>query len=212
MKTCMFTLCTTLFLLLQSAGIAQDQSVWEKSLGSSPPLVVATTATGPHATRFPFDPKTYGLVRGYAPSNQVSKPCIVLYARHLNDSTRTIVAKVDAFSATHPTMDAAYLHLFDEKGAQRGGYTAEELTTRIKELDTIAKSQNWKATSIGVAANKSGTRTVGIIDDNDVVIVVLKPDGQKDKPIVVWYQVINTTKMAADSLKKLEASLSTALK
>ena len=132
-----------LFCSLNHTLVDADE-YWSKRVGKPTPLVVATTATGPHATRFPFNSQTYGKVSGFAPATRAAKPCIVIYGKNLNDYTLAIAFMIDRITQSHPEMDAAYFYLFDAKGAQRGGYTADELAARLHlplaELESVAES------------------------------------------------------------------------
>ncbi|MFT3883267.1 MAG: hypothetical protein QM703_26890 [Gemmatales bacterium] len=202
-------------MLLQNSVVAQERSpsIWENRLGVQPPLLVATTATGPHAKQYPFRPETYGKTSGHSPTTNMSKACILIYTRQLNSATLPLASAINEFTLKHFSLDPAYLLLFDVKGAQRGGYTVEEMTARIKELEEISQKNKLTGVSIGIAANPAYAEKAGLNNINDVAIVLLKtPTSSRKEPVIAWYQMLSAKDLSAKTLSTLEADLEAVLK
>ncbi|HQR09067.1 MAG TPA: hypothetical protein PLN21_19755 [Gemmatales bacterium] len=143
----------------------------------------------------------------------MNKSCILIYTRQLNSSTLSIASAINDFTLKHFSLDPAYLLLFDVKGAQRGGYTVEEITSRIKELEEISQKNKLKAVSIGIAANPGYAEKAGLNNINDVAIVLLKTSTKSQKdPVIAWYRILSAKNLSDKALATLESDLDAVLK
>lgn len=193
---------------------AQDSSatVWEQRLGRPAPLIVATAASGPWAAKHPFDPAKYGLVRGYSPGAATSGANVLVYARTLNPPVLALAARLDSIASDNPQLGKPFVHLYDGKGAQRGGYTVDEVQTRLAELRELAAANKLTHTSIGIVSSPGTAVQVGLDDTHDLVIVVLAASKEPaPRPVVAWYRVANTTNLDVKALQELDASLRDAI-
>lgn len=208
-------LVSIVIMILGSAclpGQAAPPDVWASLMGSPPPLLVATAATGPWATKHPFDATTFGKTRGFSPSTEVEGSCILVYLRKLDANQQKLVSKLNAITQANPKMEPCFIHLFDVKGAQRGGYTADELQTRINELKVVADKHQWKHSSLGITANARGFDQVGLDDQHDTAIVLIRPMPGKKSPVTTWYRLTSDTLLTEAGIQELETSLRGAIK
>ncbi|MCW3095430.1 MAG: hypothetical protein JWL77_1048 [Chthonomonadaceae bacterium] len=101
--------------------------------GKAPVVIAATIVCGPLEKDYYFEPRSYGKVSGDAPIRS-SHPPFVLYTSALTPGFFRLATTLDALVAKDPTWANSLVMVSDEKGAQRGGYTVEELTGRRANL------------------------------------------------------------------------------
>jgi hypothetical protein len=206
------TVALALWHAAPSNAADPQHAVWEQRLGKPAPLIVATSATGPWAAKYPFDPGTYGLVRGHSPGTASKGANILVYARALNGPVLALVSRLDSLVADNPRLGTPFVHLYDVKGAQRGGYTADELRARIAELQELAVANKLTHVSTGIASSPGSAAQVGLDDTHDLVIVYLAANKDPaQRPTVAWYRVTNSTILDANALQEMEASLRRAI-
>lgn len=192
-----------------SLGHAQNPNrhFFELQLGQRPPIVVATAATGPEAKKHPFDAKTYGLTRGFVPSITLPKPNLVVYTRTLDSRFASLAARLDVLAGKSEAMGGPFVNVFDAKGAQRGGYTAEEAGARLAQLESYARAEGWKSLSIGLAASPTAAGYVGLDAEHEVTLVCLDSDAK-----IVWKRSLSLKDQTGESLAALEAELRKAVR
>lgn len=211
--------CGTVVLQVAAAILVTNQSpaqltskdTWSAKVGKRAPVSVTTPASGPLAAKYPFDPQKFGLIKGYSPGTASKTDCIMIYTRTLSPPVITLATRIEAIISENPNLESSFLHVFDEKGAQAGGYSADEVVARIAEIQTLANTHTLTQLSIGIAANPSGTN-VGLIDDCDLVVVFLA--GSKDQrksATVAWHRSLNTKELEEDTLQSVELSLRAAI-
>ena len=83
-------------------------------IGKYPFVIAATGICGPLESTCPFDPKTYGQVRGYSPLG--AKPRVVVYTRVLNTEFFRLAAMLEAQAAKNPKWTKLAVIITDEKG------------------------------------------------------------------------------------------------
>lgn len=171
-------------------------------VGKRPFLSVATVcACGPLEADYPFDPLTYGKVRGYAPVN-TSNPPLVLYTRVLNPEFFRLAVALDALVAKNPRWSNSLVMVMDDKGAQYGGYTADEVVQRRESIRQLAKSNNITHLSFFLTAvgAKAGASRLELRDNQDMLLATLNYPASALKRAVVG------------SVMRLESSQLTTLK
>lgn len=214
MRSCLhIVVLLTTYVLLTPMSRAQDESTdtWAEFLGKRAPVSVATPAAGPWATKHPFDPKTFGLTRGYSPGTSAKTDGIMIYTRTLSPVVLNLATRVEGIITETPRLESSFVHLFDKKGAQYGGYSADEVVARIAEIQALANEHQLNRLSIGIAANSSG-KNVGLVGDRDLVVVFLRASAdQQESANVAWYRSFNTAELAEEALEDLVESLRTAI-
>jgi hypothetical protein len=202
----------------QSGSVHAQSSYWEPYLGKRAPVHVSTPAFGPWAKKHPFDPDKFGQLRGSSPSTSSKSSVIVLYTTTLSKEMMLAVRKIDAIlekehetiNGSEPSIDA-YIHFLDSKGAQLGGYTAEELSDRIARIQEIAAENDLSHVSIGIAANASPER-VGLNSEVDGVLVFVSPETGKGKTgNVVWYTTLKSNALDDSSIEEWSKQLQEAI-
>ena len=184
--------------------------VWKDRIGERAPVSVTTPATGIWAAEYPFDPKKFGTIRGFSPATGAKKSIVMVYVRSLNANTIDLLRAIDGLISTREELNWSYVQIFDEKGAQVGGYTADEILARITELKKISDEQNLKSLSLGLAANGSpkSAAQVGLDKDTDIVVAFIrKPDGPKKSPVVAWYGALQSETLNAASITEFSKAL-----
>jgi hypothetical protein len=184
--------------------------VWKDRIGERAPLSVTTPATGIWAAEYPFDPKKFGTIRGFSPATGAKKSIVMVYVRSLNANTIDLLRAIDDLISTREELNWSYVQVFDEKGAQVGGYTADEILARITELKKISDEQNLKSLSLGLAANGSpkSAAQVGLDKDADIVVAFIrKPDGPKKSPVVAWYRALHSETLNATAITEFSKTL-----
>jgi hypothetical protein len=203
----------TTYVLLSPVSRAQVASTdtWAEFLGKRAPVSVTTPASGPWAAKYPFDPQKFGLIKGFSPGTAAKTDGIMIYTRALSPVVLSLATRVEGIISENPRLESSFVHLFDEKGAQLGGYNAEEVVARIAEIQALANEHQLNRLSIGIAANSSG-KNVGLIGDRDLVVVLLAASEDQGKAAnVAWYRSLNTMELGEDVLNNLAASLRTAI-
>lgn len=184
--------------------------VWKDRIGERAPLSVTTPATGIWAAEYPFDPQKLGTIRGFSPATGAKKSIVMIYVRSLNANTIDLLRSIDGLISTREELNCSYVQIFDEKGAQVGGYTADEILARITELKKISDEQNLKSLSLGLAANGSpeSAAQVGLDKDTDIVVAFLrKPDGPKKTPVVTWNRALQSETLNAAEITAFSKTL-----
>jgi len=203
------TACLLMATLSQAKVAAAD--TWAELLGKRAPVSVTTPATGPWAAKYPFVPEKFGLTRGFSPGTSAKTDCILIYTRTLSPEFLSLAKRIEAIITEVPRLESSFVHLFDEKGAQEGGYTADEVVTRIAAIQELANMHQISRLSIGIAANSSG-RNVGLVGDCDLVVVLLSaPEDQTKSASVAWYRCLNTTDLGESAVRELDESLRAAI-
>jgi hypothetical protein len=203
----------TMYVLMTTVSHAQDASTdtWTALLGKRAPVSVTTPASGPWAAKYPFNPQQFGLIRGFSPGTAAKTDCILIYTRSLSPAVLSLAKRIEAIISETPSLESSFVHLFDEKGAQRGGYTADEVVARIGEIQTLANKHQLTRLSIGIAANSSG-KNVGLVGDRDLVVVLLAASKEQGKAAnVAWYRSLNTIELGENALNSLDESLRAAV-
>jgi hypothetical protein len=178
-------------------------------IGGRPFLEVATAASGSWAQWFPFNPQTFGTSSGQSPASARSR-LVLIYTRALDAKFLDLAGSIDALVEPHQELEGSGIYLFDKKGAQRGGYTADELTQRIQQIQEIAQAAKLKGLSIAIAANNSPATAagVGINDEHDVTIVYVTPGPQPaTRGSIAWLRQVNTTDLTVASRAQMIAAL-----
>lgn len=214
MRTCgtiIFHLTT--YVLMTAVSHAQDSSTdtWADYLGKGAPVCVTTPASGPWAAKYPFDPEKFGLIRGFSPGTSAKTDCIMIYTRTLSPAVLSLATRIEGILSEAPGLESSYVHVFDGKGAQPGGYTADEVITRIAGIQALANEHQLNRLSIGIAANSSG-KNAGLAGDRDLVVVFLAASEVQGKAAnVAWYRSLNTLEMGEEALDNLASSLRAAI-
>ena len=147
----MRSLCSVMVLmsaLLVRPALAQLAGIQE---GKPLPAVSATAASGRWQERAPFDPATYGKTRGVCPTNSPEAK-LVLYTTSLDEAFFALARRVDRYVGEHPELAWSLVEVTEVKGAQQGGYTADELTVRLKEIQDLAQKQGIQHLSFLITA------------------------------------------------------------
>jgi hypothetical protein len=195
-------------------GEDQADIVWKSFLGKKAPVSVSTPATGFWAEKYPFDSSAFGKVRGHCPAASMSGSGIMVYARQLNPQVLAALERINESLASHSDMTQSYVNLFDSKGAQFGGYTADEVSARIAELQKIAADHKLTHLSIGIAANGSDGHAArcGLDKTHDLVVVFLKANPDPKKPALVSaYRAFHSDDLTREKLDELVTFLDQAM-
>lgn len=201
-----------LLLLCAARPVAAQQPV-----SSGKPLFVsaATIACGPLEAKYPFDPSTYGTVRGYSPATTPDEK-IVLFTRTLDTAFFQLASAVDTIVAENPGLAGSLVIVLDEPGAQRGGYSLDALQARRTAIRTLAAQNRIKNLSFFISAppaSSSGPR-LGLTGDNTALLVHLVPDAAHPKghAVVRWFTRLPTARLdsnaRADAVAALTRSIS----
>jgi hypothetical protein len=179
-------------------------------VGKRPFLSVATVCVcGPLEADYPFDPLTYGKVRGYAPVN-TSKPPLVLYTRDLNEKFFRLATALDALAAKSPHWSNSLVMVMDEKGAQYGGYTAEEVVQRRERIRQLAKSHNITHLSFFLTAvgAKAGASRLELMDSQNMLLATLNyPDSTLKRAVVGSVVRLASGDLTAQKCQEMIAAL-----
>lgn len=191
---------TSLFLVLLLSRLSlawQQPSGQTDLLGKPLPTMVSTPATGAWNAKHPFDPATFGKVRGYAPANQVTR--LAIFSDRLDENVWKCLKDIDQILKDSDQQEC-YVTVFDIKGAQLGGYQVDELSERISELKKLTTERQIKRLSIGIAANSSpGNRAqVGLGAAGNVSIVLLTKADHNDKKAIVQSLIVLDSKKLDD--------------
>ncbi len=176
------------------------------------PLFVssATVVCGPLETEYPFAPETYGKVRGYSPTTSPDAK-IVLYTRVLDKRFFRLAVAVDALVAQEKSLAASSLVIvIDDKGAQRGSYSLEEVKQRREAIRLLAKKNKISHLSFFLSAPgaESIAPNLRLTDANLLLAHLVGSDPPGQHAIVQWFTQQQTTRMDDDTL----AATMTALK
>lgn len=178
-------------------------------VGKAPFLTVATSVCGPLEKEQPFDPATYGKVRGYAPINSLHPPA-VLYATALTPEFFQLAKALDALIEKDPTWANTMVILSDEKGAQRGGYGTEELLERRKSISKLAEKHHITHLSFFLSAQgaQSVAPRLELADKQDLLLAVLdnRTKPSRNAP-VLSAQRLESSKLTAESAQKIVEKL-----
>ena len=201
-------------ILMAGASVPAQQSpkvVESKGIevGKAPYLIVATSVCGPLEKEQPFDPTTYGSVRGYAPVRSLHPP-VVLYTTALTPEFFQLATALDKLVEKDPTWANAMVIVSDEKGAQRGGYGTEELLERRKSISQLAKKHHITHLSFFLSAQgaKSVAPRLELSDKQDLLLAVLDNRTKSDRNVpVLSVQRLESSKITAESSKKIVDTL-----
>ena len=187
-------LVTLMLIFLPSQLLLSWQQPQSQSdlLGKALPLVVSTPATGAWNAKHPFDPTTFGKVRGHAPANQISQ--LAIFIDGIDATVWKLLKQIELLVA-ESNKEQCYVTLFDVRGAQVGGYQADELANRIAELQKLAKENQVERISLGIAANNSpGNKAKAGLDasHNFSIVLLTKPDLNERKAIVQSLILLDT--------------------
>lgn len=175
---------------------------WDALQGKRPPITVVTPASGPFAEQHPFQKESFGKTRGFCPANGAKGNAVMVYLRTLSPKNIAWLQRIEAAMESQPKWNETFVHVFDAKGAQVGGYSADELETRIAELRTIANQEKWERISVGVTANSAGDR-VGLEDGCTLVVVLLTPTADsKGRSVVRWHAYGREESLDEDTFKE----------
>lgn len=155
-----------------------------------PPIVTsATAACGRWVEKAPLDPETYGKTRGVSPATG-REPKILIYTRTLDDDFFRLARVVDSLIARNPGLEWSLVQVIDEKGAQNGSYTAEELAQRLGVIRQLAGEHGVTHLSFLVSAPGAGSIAprLGLVGGKDVLIAHIDQDkGPHQFAAVRWF-------------------------
>ncbi len=198
------------FLALSVIGLfGTTQPRGDLKLGDEAITCSATPATGKWATEHPFDEKTYGLTRGVSPATSPSSK-IVLYTRTLDKGFFRLAHRLDSLLAKLPDLEWSFVQVLDEKGAQRGGYTAPELTKRLSEVRELATQAKIKHLSFTISAPNAASfgPRLGMAGPQSLVLAVLVAGKTTNEhPHVAYVRHLEssdiTDKVATEAIEEL---------
>ncbi|MBB6052771.1 hypothetical protein [Armatimonas rosea] len=193
-----------LSFLVAAVCLAASASGQQRAIevGKALPVTSATAATGPWLERAPLNPATYGQTRGVSPATSPEAK-IVLYTPTLSEDFFKLARRVDSLIEKHPELKWSFVQVSDPKGAQRGGYTADELKTRLAELKTLAESHELKHLSLVVAAPaaRPGSSTI-------TLAFTKQSTAKYQHPVVAWTGQTDEAKLDRATIEKLIGELS----
>lgn len=195
-------------LALYNTAFAQNQpqnKAFQK--GKRLPPVSATAASGRWLERAPFDPATYGKERGVSPAT-TSEPKIVLYTASLDEDFFKIASAVDTYVGQNPKLGWSFVQVQDAKGAQFGGYSAEELRVRLDEIQRQAQQHGIRHLSFLVAAPGSKAKE----PSKTVVLAFVRPVNTKSFPVIEWVTENSSSDLQGKALTETLASLDTVVR
>ncbi len=178
-------------------------------VGKAPVTIAATIVCGPLEKDYFFDLRTYGKVSGDAPI-RASHPPFVLYTSALTPGFFRLAAALDALVAGDKTWANSLVMVSDEKGAQQGGYSAEELGQRRATLRQLVLRNHISHLSFFLSAPPAKTlmRRLQLIGKQDLLLATL--DNRK-KPApeapVLAVQRLESNTLTAAGCKQIVASL-----
>lgn len=156
-------------------------------VGKAPVTIAATIVCGPLEKDYAFDPRTYGRVHGDAPIRS-SHPPFVLYAFAPTPGFFRLATALDALVAQDPTWSNSLVIISDEKGAQRGGYSAEELTLRRESLRRLVQRNHITHLSFFLSAPNAKTlmSRLKLTGKQDLLLAALdnRKRPQADAPVL----------------------------
>ncbi len=198
------------FLALSVIGLlGTTQPHGDLKLGDQAITCSATPATGKWAAEHPFDARTYGLNRGVSPATSHDSK-IVLYTRILDKGFFRLARRLDKFLAKHPELEWSFVQVLDEKGAQRGGYTANELQTRLSEVRELVAQAKIKHLSFTISAPNAASfgPQLGMAGPQSLVLAVLVAGKTTNEhPQVGYVRHLEssdiTDKVAADAIVEI---------
>ncbi|WP_309718575.1 hypothetical protein [Armatimonas sp.] len=127
----------------------------------------------------------------------------MVYTPTLSEDFFTLAREVDQLIEKHPTLEWSFVQVSDPKGAQYGGYTAEELKTRLDEINALVKKHKLKHLSFLVSAPPARA------GDTTVTLALAQRDTTNSKrTVVVWTMQMDGTKLDKATIKKLISELS----
>lgn len=178
-------------------------------IGRPPFLVVATAMCGPLEPKEPFDPKTFGQVRGTPPIRAYHPP-LVLFTTALTPEFFRLATALDALIAADPTWSNSLVVVSEEKGAQVGGYTADEILERRKSISRLAEQNHITHLSFFLTAQgaKGVTPRLELADKQDILLAVLdnKEQPRMTAPILS-VQRLESGKLTSEACKKIVDNL-----
>lgn len=206
---------TTLFTLLFTAsawGALQGMPFAPITMEVGKPAIVcsATPASGLWAREYPFKAETYGLVRGISPVTE-QEPKIVLYTLTLNKDFLRLTAAVDAFVARNKGLERSLVQVIDTQGAQRGGYSADELKARLAAIRKVAEDNKITHLSFVVSASNAASfgKRLGLEEGSnpDLLIAHLgtpeSPAEKNKRAIIKWMDRYNTDKLSDKTIQEI---------
>ena len=181
----------------------------EIEVGKVPFVSAATFVCGPLERVYPFDPQTYGKVSGYAPVRS-SNPPIVLYAAALDPGFFRLAKALDSLVATDRVWLNSLVIIIDAKGAQRGGYTVEEVIQRRKSLRQVVRSHHLTHLSFFLSAPgaKSMLPRLNLTGSQDLLLSTLDSHVQPEGESVVRSVLrLESDGLTAEKCKETVAAL-----
>lgn len=152
-----------------------------------------------------LNPATYGRVSGVSPAVS-PEPKIILYTDLLGEGFWRTAVAVDRYVGKNPKLAWSFVQVRDVKGAQRGGYTADELRARIAEIAELTRKRGIRHLLFVIAAPGRGEAE----PSDAVTLAYTSAKGKSDPfPTVSWVTQIPassvTDKILADTLASLDA-------
>lgn len=175
------------------------------------PLFVssATIMCGPLESVYPFAPETYGLSCGYSPATSEDSK-IVLYTHALDKQFFRLASDIDALAAKNKKLAGSMVIVIDEKGAQYGGYSIEEVKQRREAIRRLVTENKITHLSFFLSAPNavSIAPSLRLTNANLLIAFLVESNPAGDHAIVQWFMPMQTTQLdekaltgAVDALK-----------
>lgn len=174
------------------------------------PLVVALPVCGPEEEKTPFNIANYGKVRGFNPISDMKAKGVVLLTRKLDEGFFRFAAAVEGLVASQAKSCQCIVIVIDEKGAQVGGYTAQEFETRRAEVGKLAKTHKLNHLSFYIAS--SPPNAIGSspeLRQNNLVLAVVGVDSDHKhrRPITRLVLPLDAEKMNDNAIERAIAAI-----
>ncbi len=196
-------------LLYGTPAQGQPQGQVERvTLGKQFPLCVATAATGKWAKECPFNPAMFGKIRGYNVLGRKS-PQVVIGTLSLDSHFLRLAKAVDDFVGRHKELEWSAIQVGDTKGAQIGGYTADEIVQRMKELQNIARQNKLKHLSFVLSSpNADGfSQRLGLTEGSNLLVALVAGNADSKEGVVKWFAQRQSSQMSKQTTQEIIASL-----
>ncbi len=184
------------------------QATGEGKIGKPLFVTAATSMCGPMEQEYPFDAQTYGKVSGYSPATSEAAK-IVLYTRALDKNFFRVAAAIDALVAKNKSLTESLVIVMDEKGAQRGGYSVEEVQQRRNEIRRLAAQNHITHLTFFLSAPKAESIAprLGLTDTNLLIADLVRADVPDKHALVQWFTRLDTTHLSEQAFQETLASL-----
>jgi len=195
---------------ISTAQGGSSQYLHEITVGKPLFVTSATYVGGSLDNTYPFNPESYGKVRGYSPATE-NGTRVVIYTRTLDKEFIKLAQAIDSAIGKHKELSNALVIVMDEKGAQRGGYTVEELTQRRHVISKTATDAGIKNLGFFISAPGADSLTsrLGLKDGENVVITRLAESPEaKHKPVVKSITRLQVNKLTEELIKTTIEALS----